>query len=104
MKGRIAAPLLAAALLLSPAAQAQIAKDTIKIGVLADMSSLYADLGGPGSVEAARMAVADFGGSVGGKKIEIVSGDHQNKPDVGAFIARQWIDQNGVDMITDLTT
>lgn len=94
----------AAALMLSAAAQAQISKDTIKIGVLADMSSLYADLGGPGSVEAAKMAVEDFGGSVGGKKIEIVSGDHQNKPDVGASIARQWFDQNGVDMITDLTT
>jgi len=95
---------IGAALMMATAAHAQINKDTIKIGVLADMSSLYADLGGPGSVEAAKMAVEDFGGSVGGKKIEIVSGDHQNKPDVGASIARQWFDQNGVDMITDLTT
>jgi branched-chain amino acid transport system substrate-binding protein len=91
----------AAALLLAVGAQAQ---DTIKIGVLADMSSLYADLGGPGSVAAAQMAVADFGGTVLGKKVEIVSADHQNKPDVGASIARQWFDQDGVDMITDLTT
>jgi branched-chain amino acid transport system substrate-binding protein len=93
-----------AALAMSAAAQAQIAKDTIKIGVLADMSSLYADLGGPGSTEAAKMAVADFGGTIAGKKIEVVSADHQNKPDVGAAIARQWFDQDGVDMITDLTT
>ncbi|HEX3884634.1 MAG TPA: ABC transporter substrate-binding protein [Stellaceae bacterium] len=94
----------AAALLLTAGAQAQITKDTIKIGVLADMSSLYADLGGPGSVMAAKMAVEDFGGTLNGKKIEVVSADHQNKPDVGASIARQWFDQDGVDMITDLTT
>jgi branched-chain amino acid transport system substrate-binding protein len=94
----------AAALVLSVGAQAQITKDTIKIGVLADMSSLYADLGGPGSVMAAKMAVEDFGGTLNGKKIEVVSADHQNKPDVGASIARQWFDQDGVDMITDLTT
>jgi len=95
---------LLAALAISATAQAQIAKDTIKIGVLADMSSLYADLGGPGSTEAAKMAVADFGGTIAGKKVEVVSADHQNKPDVGAAIARQWFDQDGVDMITDLTT
>jgi branched-chain amino acid transport system substrate-binding protein len=94
----------AAALTFSVAAEAQIAKDTVKIGVLADMSSLYADLGGPGSVEAAKMAVADFGGTVNGKKIEVIAADHQNKPDIGAAIARQWFDQDGVDMITDLTT
>jgi branched-chain amino acid transport system substrate-binding protein len=91
----------AAALLLAVGARAQ---DTIKIGVLADMSSLYADLGGPGSVAAAQMAVDDFGGTVLGKKVEIVKADHQNKPDVGASIARQWFDQDGVQMITDLTT
>jgi branched-chain amino acid transport system substrate-binding protein len=96
----------AAALLLSGAAeaQAQATPDTIKIGVLADMSSLYADLGGPGSVVAAQMAVDDFGGTVLGKKIEIVSADHQNKPDVASSIARQWFDEQGVQMITDLTT
>jgi branched-chain amino acid transport system substrate-binding protein len=88
-----------AALAMSAAAQAQIAKDTIKIGVLADMSSLYADLGGPGSTEAAKMAVADFGGTIAGKKIEVVSADHQNKPDVGASKFREWADQNGVNMI-----
>src|SRR5690242_14765030 len=98
---RLAAIAATTALALTAASGARAQGDTIKIGVLADMSSLYADLGGPGSVEAAKMAVADFGGSVLGKKIEVVSGDHQNKPDVGATIARQWFDQ-GVDMITDL--
>src|SRR5215472_4193524 len=91
----------AAALLFAGAAQAQ---DVIRIGVLNDMSSLYADLGGPGSVVAAQMAVDDFGGTVLGKKIEIVSADHQNKPDVGSSIARQWFESQGVSMITDLTT
>src|SRR4051812_10514861 len=93
-----------ALLLTSAAGRAEIAKDTIKIGVLTDMSSLYADLSGAGAVEAARMAVADFGGAVNGKKIEIVSADHQNKPDVATAIARKWFDQDGVDMIVDLTT
>ena len=79
------------------------AADVVKIGVLTDMSSLYADLSGPGAVAAVKMAAADFGGSVLGKKIEIISADHQNKPDVASAIARQWFDQ-GVDMITDLTT
>jgi branched-chain amino acid transport system substrate-binding protein len=104
MLRRAAFAAFAAVLICSAAAQAQIAKDTIKIGVLADMSSLYADLGGPGSTEAVKMAVADFGGTVAGKKIEVVSADHQNKADIGASIARQWFDQDGVDMITDLTT
>jgi branched-chain amino acid transport system substrate-binding protein len=91
----------AALLLFAGTASAQ---DTVKIGVLADMSSLYADLGGPGAVVAVQMAVDDFGGTVLGKKIEVVSADHQNKPDVGASIARQWFDEQGVSMITDLTT
>ncbi|HZK90210.1 MAG TPA: ABC transporter substrate-binding protein [Stellaceae bacterium] len=91
----------AAALLLVGAAHAQ---DTVKIGVLADMSSLYADLGGPGSVVAVQMAIDDFGGSVLGKKIALVSADHQNKPDIASSIARQWFDEQGVQMITDLTT
>jgi len=101
---RVAVAAFSAAIwLLTGAAYAQ-APDTIKIGVLADMSSLYADLGGPGSVTAAQMAVEDFGGSVLGKKVEVVSADHQNKPDIGASIARQWFDTDGVQMITDLTT
>jgi branched-chain amino acid transport system substrate-binding protein len=99
----------AAALMISAAAQlgiaqAQISGDTVKIGILNDMSGLYADLGGQGSVEAARMAVADFGDNVNGKKIEIISADHQNKPDVGGAIARQWYDNDGVDVIVDVPT
>src|SRR6059058_3992217 len=100
--------IIAAALMVSAAqwdgAQAQISGDTVKIGILNDMSGLYADLGGQGSVEAARMAVADFGDNVNGKKIEIISADHQNKPDVGGAIARQWYDNDGVDAIVDVPT
>ncbi len=74
----------------------------VKIGVLSDMSGLYADLGGPGSVEAAKMAIEDIGGKVLGKPVEIVTCDHQNKPDVGANITRQWFDVDKVDAITDV--
>ncbi|HJZ14736.1 MAG TPA: ABC transporter substrate-binding protein, partial [Stellaceae bacterium] len=80
----------AATLVLSASASAEISGDVVKIGVLNDMSGLYADIGGAGSVEAARMAIADFGGSVNGRKIELISADHQNKPDVGSAIATQW--------------
>jgi branched-chain amino acid transport system substrate-binding protein len=80
----------ATTLALTAPASAQIepflSGNVVKIGVLTDMSSLYADIGGPGSVEAARMAIADFGGSVNGKKIELVNADHHNKPDLGAAI------------------
>jgi len=74
---------------------------TVKIGVLNDMSSLYADIGGPNSVVAAKMAVEDSGLLAKGWKIDVVAGDHQNKPDVGVNVARQWIDVDKVDMITD---
>jgi branched-chain amino acid transport system substrate-binding protein len=76
----------------------------VKLGVLNDRSSVYADIGGDNSVEAVRMAVEDFGGSVLGKPIEVVFADHQNKPDVGASVARQWYDTEGVDVITDVPT
>jgi branched-chain amino acid transport system substrate-binding protein len=85
-------------------AQAQISDGVIKIGVLSDMSSLYSDIGGPGSVVAARMAVEDFGAAKKGMKVEIVSADHQNKPDVGSGIARQWYDTDKVDAIFDVPT
>ena len=84
--------------LLAGTAQAQ---DPIKIGVLSDMSSLYADIGGPGSVAAAKMAIADFQKDHPNVKVDIVSGDHQNKPDVGSGIANQWFDVEKVDMIID---
>src|SRR5262249_38066612 len=73
----------------------------VKIGVLNDMSSLYADIGGPNSVVAVKMAVEDSGLLAKGWKIEVVSGDHQNKPDIGVNIARQWIDNDKVDAIAD---
>src|SRR5437879_10416577 len=74
---------------------------TVKIGVLNDMSSLYADIGGPNSVAAVKMAVDDSGLAAKGWKIDVLSGDHQNKPDVGVNIARQWIDAEKVDAIAD---
>ena len=75
--------------------------DPVKIGVLADMSGVYADIGGQGSVEAVKMAIEDFGGSVLGKPVEVVSADGQNKPDLASNIARNWYD-SGVDVITDI--
>ncbi|GEO40873.1 branched-chain amino acid transport system substrate-binding protein [Skermanella aerolata] len=95
---------LALATTLSSGASAQVSGDAVKIGVLNDQSGLYADFGGRGSVIAAQMAVEDFGGKVLGKPIQVLSADHQNKPDVGSNIARQWFDQDGVDAIADLTT
>jgi len=94
----------AAVLALTVLAFAEISGDVVKLGVLNDMSSLYADISGAGSVEAARMAIADFGGTVNGKKIELISADHQNKPDVGSAIANQWFDNDGVDAIVDVPT
>jgi branched-chain amino acid transport system substrate-binding protein len=94
---------LAAALALGAgAAHAQYTGGEIKIGVLSDMSSLYADVGGPGSVAAAQLAVDDFGAAGKGMKVTIISGDHQNKPDTGSSIARQWFDADGVDVIVDV--
>jgi branched-chain amino acid transport system substrate-binding protein len=80
------------------------AAQAVKIGILNDQSGVYADYGGKYSLEAARMAVEDFGGSVLGQKIEIVTADHQNKPDLATSIARRWYEVEGVDMITELTT
>ena len=92
-------------LMLGGAAAAQDLKTQgVKIGILNDQSGVYADYGGKGSVEAARMAIEDFGGEVLGHKIELVEADHQNKPDLAVSIARKWYDVDGVDMITELTT
>jgi len=99
MIGRLS---LFAGLVLASVSVAQAADRPVKIGVLNDMSGLYADLTGPGSVIAARMAVEDFGGKALGRPIEIVSADHQNKPDVGLAIARRWLDGEGVDAIVDV--
>jgi branched-chain amino acid transport system substrate-binding protein len=83
-------------------AQAQTFDRPIKIGILSDMSSLYADQAGAGSVEAARMAIEDAGGTIGGQPIELVSADHQHKTDVATTIVRHWIDVDGVDVIADM--
>src|SRR4029077_9800955 len=99
---RLAASLaFAAAALFGTAAQAQV---NVKIGVMNDMSSLYADISGPGAITAAKMAVEDFNPAAHGMKVEIVSAEHQNKPDIGANIARQWYDVDGVDVIVDVPT
>src|SRR5438309_2442197 len=94
--------LAVAAALGTGVAQAQISDNVIKIGVLSDMSSLYTDLAGAGSIVAARMAVEDSGIEKRGIKVEIISADHQNKPDVGSNIARQWYDVDKVDVIVDV--
>jgi branched-chain amino acid transport system substrate-binding protein len=93
--------LAVAAALAAGAAQAQVSDNVIKLGVLSDMSSLYTDLAGAGSVVAARMAVEDSGIERRGYKVEIVSADHQNKADVGSAVARQWYDTDKVDVILD---
>ena len=88
----------------SGAANAQISDDVVKIGVLTDMSSLYADATGKGSVAAVQMAVTDYGSKVKGKPVEVIAADHQNKPDVGVSIARNWYDNDKVDAIFDVPT
>ncbi len=91
------------ALALSTAAlapvQAQVSGDVIRVGIITDMSGLYSDIDGQGGVEAIRMAVADMGGAINGKKIEVLFADHQNKADVAASKAREWFDTQGVDML-----
>jgi branched-chain amino acid transport system substrate-binding protein len=104
MKLLKALTLSAAGLLSGGAWAADLSDGIIKIGVLNDQSSLYADLTGQGSAIAAQMAVDDFGAEGKGLKVEIVSADHQNKPDIGSNIARQWIDVDKVDVIVDVPT
>ena len=100
MKSGLLAAVAAGGLLLAAPASAQ----GVKIGILNDQTGVYADYGGKWSFEAAKMAVEDFGGEVLGHKIEVISADHQNKPDLGSAIARRWYDVENVDMITELTT
>ena len=83
-------------------ASAQIPNDTIKIGVLSDFSGPFADEVGRGSLVGAQLASEDFAKEAGGLKVEIISADHQNKPDIGVAIARRWVDEEGVDAIVDL--
>ncbi len=97
-----------AALLALPAARAaaadKVSDGAVKIGVLTDMTGYYSDLAGPGSVLAVKMAVADFGGKVLGKPIEVISADHQNKADIASNTARKWFDEEKVDAIVDLVS
>jgi len=99
---RLKSVLLGAVALAAVAAAPAVAQTNVKIGILTDMSSLYTDLAGAGSVLAARMAADDFGAAAKGIKVEFISADHQNKPDVGSNIARQWYDRDGVDVIVDV--
>src|SRR6202034_4883510 len=92
----------AGALLSSSAALAQVSDDVVKIGVLTDMNGPASTPTGQGSVTAAQMAVEDFGGTVLGKPISVIVGDHQDKPDIGAGIARRWYDTEQVDLIVDV--
>ena len=99
---KIMASALAVATLAAGSALAQAGKvsdEVVRIGVLADMTGIYSDLSGKGAVEAVRMAVEDYGGKVLGKPIEVIQADHQNKPDIGSNIARQWFDTGGVDLL-----
>ncbi|HRO59108.1 MAG TPA: ABC transporter substrate-binding protein [Burkholderiaceae bacterium] len=92
----------AACLVLGLASAGGALAEKVTFGVLTDMSGTFSDLSGAGSVEAARLAIEDFGGSVLGEKIELISADHQHKPEVGLNIARQWLDRDGVDVILDV--
>jgi len=101
-RGAIALAALAAAMLTSPSARAQISDDVVRIGVLTDMNGPASTPTGQGSVTAAQMAVDDFGGTVAGKLISVIIGDHQLKPDIGGGIARRWYDTEQVDLIVDV--
>jgi len=105
MKRKLIAAAIAATLSsgagLTQAQQGKISDDVVKIGVLTDMSGVYADYGGPGAVAAAKMAVEDFGGKIFGKNIEVVNADHQNKPDIAKNVTQQWFDRDKVDMTVE---
>lgn len=102
MRRIISTMLLGTAIALAGASAAMAQDKTIKIGVLTDNSGLYADLGGPGSTLAAQMAIEDAGLTAKGWKVDLISADHQNKPDIGTAIARQWIDVEKVDVFMDV--
>jgi branched-chain amino acid transport system substrate-binding protein len=104
MKRKLIATAVAAVLaggLTAAHAQGKLSGDAVKIGVLTDMSGVYADYGGPGALTAAKMAVQDFGGKMFGKPIEVLNADHQNKPDVAKNVTQQWFDRDGVDMTVE---
>jgi branched-chain amino acid transport system substrate-binding protein len=102
LKRTLIAAAIAATFTAAGAANAQVSDGVVKIGVMSDMSSLYSDIGGGGSVVAAKMAIEDFGAAKKGMKVEVLSADHQNKADVGSSIANQWYDVDKVDVIVDV--
>src|SRR6478672_6797867 len=99
LKKLVPACTLALATMFGASAQAQVSGDVIRIGFITDLSGLYADIDGPAGAEAIKMAIADMGGAVAGKKIEVLVADHQNKADVAAAKAREWFDQQGLDVL-----
>ena len=99
---KVASGIFAAALAMSASAASGQSKPPLKLGGILDMSGLYADITGPGSEMAAKMAVEDFGGEVLGRKVEIVAADHLNKADLAASIARDMLDNQGVEMLYDV--
>src|SRR5438445_489088 len=105
MKRKLLTALVAAACAMAGgnviAQQGKLSDDIVKIGVLTDMSGVYATYGGPGAVTAAKMAVEDFGGKMFGKPIEVVSADHQNKPDIAVNVTKEWFDRDKVDMTVE---
>ena len=105
MKRKLMAVVVSAALTagmsVAQAQEGKLSDDVVKIGVLTDMSGVYADYGGPGAVAAAKMAVADFGGKMFGKDIQVISADHQNKPDIAKNVTLQWFDRDKVDMTVE---
>ena len=105
MKRKLMTVMVAAALTTGMSAanaqQGKLSDDVVKIGVLTDMSGVYAEYGGPGAVVAAKMAVEDFGGKMFGKEIQVVSADHQNKPDIAKNVTLQWFDRDKVDMTVE---
>jgi len=101
LKTLAAAAALALTPVLGTAQQGKLSGDVVKIGVLTDMSGLYADYGGPGALAAARLAVQDFGGKMFGKNSEVANADHQNKPDIAKNVTQQWFDRDGVDMTVE---
>ena len=101
MRRHLVLPLVAACIW-SSSARAEFSDNRIVIGVMGDQSGVVSDVGGPGSIVAARMAVEDAGGSVDGVPVEIMTADHQNKPDVALNLAREWFDRREVDAIVDL--
>src|SRR5437879_11157281 len=104
MKRSIAALVMTTSLVFATGAFAQALDKVVKVGSLGDQSGLYADIGGPGSTVAAQMAIEDSGLLAKGWKIDLISADHQNKPDVGTNIGKQWIDVEKVDVFVDLAS